>query len=327
VVAEIPQSMIDTHALNDRHRARIQQLGLCSLIMLPFVVRGKIIGVLALYTTRAVRRYTSNDLALAEELARRAAIALDNAQLYHEAQEAIREREAFLLVASHEVKNPLTALLGRAQMLRRRLARKADSAREMDDITMIIDQSKRINRLLSELLDISQVTGGQFSINPTPLDLGDLLHRVVAQVQPSAPEHHISIKEQATMLAIIGDASRLEQVFQNLLSNAIKYSPAGGTISVEIAMQETRARVTVRDEGLGIPAAALPHVFKRFYRVLGASTQPIVGSGIGLYVVREIVAGHGGTVEASSIEGVGSTFTVYLPLALVDGHSREESSL
>jgi signal transduction histidine kinase len=147
--------------------------------------------------------------------------------------------------------------------------------------------------------------------------LGSLLRRVVAQIQPSAPNHRISISEQATLLAITGDANRLEQVFQNLISNAIKYSPAGGTITVEIALQDTCARVRVRDEGLGIPANALPHIFKRFYRVAGAATQPIAGSGIGLYVVREIVAGHGGTVEASSTEGGGSTFTVYLPLALV----------
>ncbi|MEO7911799.1 MAG: HAMP domain-containing sensor histidine kinase, partial [Roseiflexaceae bacterium] len=315
---ERPQEISDIYAGADAQQALIQQLAPHSLLMLPFVVRGTTIGVFTLYATRTMRRYTPDDLALAEELVRRAAMALDNAQLYHEAQAAIREREAFLLVASHEVKNPLTALLGHAQVLQRKLTRRADSARELEDITTIIDQSKRIDRLLSELLDASQVTGAQFRIDPIPLDLGSLLRRVVAQAQPSAPNHCISISEQATMLAIAGDANRLEQVFQNLISNAIKYSPAGGAITVAIAKQDARARITVRDEGLGIPAAALPHVFKRFYRVAGTSTQQIAGSGIGLYVVREIVTGHGGTVEASSIEGGGSTFTVYLPLALVE---------
>ena len=314
---ERPQEISAIYAGADHQQALIQQLAPRSLLMLPFVVRGTTIGVLALYATRALRHYTHDDLALAEELVRRAAMALDNAQLYQEAQEAIREREAFLLVASHEVKNPLTALFGRAQMLQRKLARRADSARELEDIGTIIDQSNRINRLLSELLDVSQLDRGQFRIAPLPLNLGDLLRYVVAQIQPFAPNHRISIIEQATMLAITGDANRLEQVFQNLISNAIKYSPAGGAITIKIAMQDARARITVSDEGLGIPAAALPHVFKRFYRVAGTATQPIGGSGIGLYVVKEIVTGHGGTVEASSTEGIGSSFMVYLPLALV----------
>jgi signal transduction histidine kinase len=148
-----------------------------------------------------------------------------------------------------------------------------------------------------------------------PLDLSALIHQVVAQAQPSAPNHRISITEPATMPLIAGDASRLEQVFQNLIANAIKYSPAGGAITVGIAIQDARAHITVSDSGLGISSDALPHLFKRFYRVPRSSTQQIAGSGIGLHVVKEIVAGHGGTVDVSSTEGVGSTFTVYLPLA------------
>jgi signal transduction histidine kinase len=281
-----------------------------------------ICSVIALYATQAPRNYTADDLAVLEELARRAAIALDNAQLYREAQEAIREREAFLAIASHEVKNPLTTLLGRSQLLQRRLERKADNPRDLTDIGIVIESAQRINQLLSDLLDASRVDSGQLSVDLAPLDLSALIRRVVAHVQPSAPNHRISITESAMLPVIAGDANRLEQVFQNLISNAIKYSPTGGPITVEIAMQDTRARIAVRDEGLGIPADALPHLFKRFYRILHTSTQEIAGSGIGLYVVKEIVAGHGGTVDVRSTAGVGSTFTVYLPLAALQERSQ-----
>jgi PAS domain S-box-containing protein len=312
--ADIPRATIEMHQHNGHHRSLIQQLTPRSFLMLPFVMRGKSIGVVSLYATRAARRYTHDDLALAEELIRRAALALENAELYQEAQEAIREREAFLLIASHEVKNPLTTLLGRSQMLRRRLERRDDNARELSDLKVINDSGQRINQLLSDLLDASRVISGQLSVELIPIDPGALVRRVVSEIQPSAPDHRISISERATMLAIAGDARRLEQVFHNLISNAIKYSPAGGDINVEIGVQDGRARITVSDHGLGIPAAALPNLFKRFYRVSHASTQQIAGSGIGLYVVKEIVAGHGGTVDVSSTEGAGSTFTVNLPL-------------
>jgi PAS domain S-box-containing protein len=315
VAVDIPQTTIDRHQYDSRHRAMIEQLSPRSFMMLPLVVRGRTIGVLSLYATLIARHYTSDDLALAEELARRAAIALDNAQLYGEAQEAIREREAFLAIASHEVKNPLTALLGRSQMLRRRLARRDDSARELSDIDIVIESAQRIDRMLSELLDAARVVGGQLSIAPAPLDLGSLVKQVAARIQPSAPNHPIKITQHASMPSIAGDASRLEQVFHNLLSNAIKYSPAGGAIEVEIAIHDARIRVTVTDGGLGIPPDALPYLFKRFYRVSRTSTQQIAGTGIGLYVVKEIVTSHGGTIDVSSTEGVGSTFTIYLPLS------------
>jgi PAS domain S-box-containing protein len=317
----VSQEMINQNITSEAQRILVQRLPPLSFMMVPLTVRGQSIGVISLYATQAPRNYSANDLELLEELARRAAVALDNAQLYQEAQEAIREREAFLAIASHEVKNPLTALLGRSQMLRRRLARRDDSTRELSDTEIIIDSAERIDRLLSELLDAARVVGGQLSIAPVPLDLGSLVQQVVARIQPSAPNHQIAVAERATGLAIAGDADRLEQVFQNLLSNAIKYSPAGGAIDVEIALQDARARITVSDSGLGIPADALPNLFKRFYRVSRASTQQITGTGIGLYVVKEIVTSHGGTVDVRSTEGAGSSFTVYLPLARLQEQS------
>ena len=322
VVDHISPQLIDQVMLSDDHRAFVEQLPPKSCMLLPLMVRDQIIGVIALYSIQGLRRYSPEDRTVLDELARRAAIALDNAQLYQEAQEAIREREAFLAVASHEIKNPLTTLFGRSQTLQRRLERRDDAARELFDVGIIIDSSQRINHLISDLLDASRMESGQLSVDPVPLDLGRLIHRVAAQIQSSAPDHRITISEQAMMLAVAGDSRRLEQVFQNLFTNAIKYSPAGGVVEIEIAMRDARARISVRDNGMGIPADALPHLFKRFYRVSRASNEQISGSGIGLYIVKEIVANHGGTVEVSSTEDVGSTFTVSLPLATLQESSQ-----
>ena len=326
VINHISQSLIESNVHSDGHRTAVKRLAPRSFMMVPFEARGQIIGVISLYAVEKQRRYAADDLELLEELARRAAIALDNARLYQEAQEAIREREAFLSIASHEVKNPLTTLLGRSQLLRRRLERKGESARELDDIDTVIDQGKRINRLLSELLDASRLESGQFSIQPAPLDLDELLQHVVSEIKPSAPDHTITYAGHPDRLEISGDASRLEQVFHNLVGNAIKYSPAGGTVTVEVAADNGYAHVAVRDQGLGIPAAALPHLFKRFYRVSHESAQQIAGSGIGLFVVKEIIAGHSGAVEVNSVEGVGSTFTVHLPLAAALEHGKPVGS-
>lgn len=314
IVADIPPSMFAANIYDEKHLRMLRELGPASFLMTPLAVRGRPVGVISLYALEKPRRYTDDDLALIEELARRAALALDNAQLYSEAQEAVRERDAFLSIASHEVKNPLTSLLGRAQLLQRRLGRMSDSARALDDVEIIITQGRRINELLTDLLDVSRLNSGQFSIERTPLDLSALVQHVASAVQLTVPTHLIDVRDGSGPLIVAGDASRLEQVFHNLISNAVKYSPGGGAITIAMSVEDGRARIDVIDAGLGIPAEALPHLFKRFYRVTRDNAQQISGSGIGLYVVKEIVVGHGGTIHAHSAENVGSTFTVRLPL-------------
>ncbi len=316
MIDHVSQELLTQNIADDRQRMLVECLPPRSFMMVPLLLRGQTLGVIAVYATAAPRRYTADDLALLEELARRASIALDNARLYQEVQEAMREREAFMAIASHELKNPLTALLGRAQLLQRRFTRQGGEARDLDDIKSIITSTQQMNQLLVDLLDVALVVGGQLDLNCTSLDLGALIRRVTAPMEESAPRHQISISAPQEPLVIVGDSIRLEQVFHNLLNNAIKYSPGGGKVAISIAVEKARALITVHDEGLGIPAAALPHLFKRFYRASSSMSQQIGGTGIGLYVVKEIVTNHGGTVEVSSTEGLGSSFTVYLPLEL-----------
>jgi PAS domain S-box-containing protein len=292
-----------------------------SVAAIPLRVNGRAVGVLGLSFT-ALRAFPAEDHAFLLTLARQCALALERARLYAaeraaraDAQAAIRVRDAFLAIASHELKNPLTSLLGNAQLLQRRAARAgAQSNRDQQTISVIVDQAARLNKLLTLLLDVSQLENGQLSLERTPLDLCALTQRVVSDVQPTSTQHTLTATIPTMPLIIDGDALRLEQVLHNLLQNAIKYSPGGGLISVTVAQREQMACVAVTDQGIGIPQSALPHLFERFFRAAQVDTGGISGLGIGLYVVKEIMTLHDGMITVASTEGAGSTFTICLPL-------------
>ena len=180
---------------------------------------------------------------------------------------------------------------------------------------MIVDQAGRLNKLLTTLLDVSQMETGQLSIERSLLDLCGLAQRVVTDLRPTLTQHTLILTDPGVPLIIDGDAMRMEQVLHNLLQNAIKYSPAGGGVTVNVEQQAQLVCVVVIDQGIGIAAHALPRLFERFYRAAQLDTGGIGGLGIGLYVVKEIIALHGGTITVTSLEGVGSTFTICLPLA------------
>jgi signal transduction histidine kinase len=282
----------------------------------PLQAHGHTLGAITLVASDSGRRYHAHDLALAEELARRAAVAIENAQLYSATQEAVRAREVFLSVASHELKTPLTTLLGNAQLLLRRSERERSlNERDSRSLRLVVDQAQRLNRMIGALLDLSRLQAGQLSIDHTRIDLSVLGQRVVEEAQPGLERHTLAFVPADGPLAIVGDELRLEQVIQNLLQNAIKYSPAGGRVEVRAARHSAMACISVTDQGIGIPQAALARLFTRFYRAPNVDPQHISGMGVGLYVVKEIVSLHGGEVMVESQEGVGSTFTICLPLA------------
>jgi signal transduction histidine kinase len=242
-------------------------------------------------------------------------------ELYQQAQAAVQVRDIFLSVASHELKTPLTSLMGYVELLRRRSAKGSNlSARDQRSLELIGDQAKRLNTLIGNLLDLSRLESGQLSIECERLDVVALTRSVIEEVLPTLEQHRIEACFPEAPLLVSGDALRLEQVLRNLLHNAVKYSPAGGTIVVEAAAHQGQAQIAVRDEGIGIPEEALPQLFSRYYRAPNVDARSISGLGLGLFVVREIVGMHGGEVRVTSREGQGSTFTVCLPL-LAEGGS------
>jgi len=285
-------------------------------MIVPLVARQRIIGALSIGADGSARSYDMADLALAEELGRRVALAVDNALLYRAAQDAIRLRDIFLSVASHELKTPLTTLLGQAQLLQRRALREQTmSARDQGTVRIVVDQALRLNRMISALLDISRLEQGQLSIERQRLDFGTFVRQIVDEIQPTLTKHTIVYAAPDAPLLIDGDALRLEQALQNLIGNAVKYMPAGGPVYVRVERRSLNVCVAVADQGIGIPDDALPQLFQRFYRASNADVRHISGMGVGLYVVKEIVGLHGGGVTVESVEGQGSTFTICLPLA------------
>jgi PAS domain S-box-containing protein len=292
----------------------VQQLKPCSAIAAPLIVAGRTLGALSLFTSESERRYTEADVSQVEELARRAAVAVDNARLYKEAQDAVRVREAFLSIAAHELKTPLTALLGYTNVLERRAQREqALSERNQRTLQAIGDQGERLNRLIESLLDLSRIQTGRLSIELQQVDLAALARSVVAEMQPTLERHTIEISAPET-LTVEGDGLRLEQVLHNLLHNAIKYSPTGGPVEIRLRQENGDALLSVSDQGIGIPQTAQENLFQRFFRAGNVDPRQISGLGIGLFVVSEIVSRHGGAIEVQSQEGVGSTFTVRLPI-------------
>ena len=242
-------------------------------------------------------------------------------QLMHEREAraqmeaAVRMRDTFLTILAHELRTPLTSLLGNAQLLLRRAQQGGVlSERDQRHIQVVVDQASRFNKLVQLQLDISRLHTGQLRIERASLDVGALARRVVEEVLPSATMHTITYAGSATPVLIEGDELRLDQVLQNLVQNAIKYSPAGGAVQVRVERHDTTVSVAVSDEGLGIPQAELPNLFQRFYRASNVDEGQISGLGVGLYIVKELVTLHGGTVDVVSTEGRGSTFIIRLPL-------------
>jgi PAS domain S-box-containing protein len=230
-------------------------------------------------------------------------------------RDAVAARDQFFSIAAHELRTPLTSLLGNAELLQRRLTREGGlSERDQRALRVIVEQGRRLNQLISALLDLSRLEMGQFALELLPVDLGELARRIVEETLPSLDQHQVTLNVGDEPLPVRADALRLEQVLQNLLQNAVKYSPDGGPITVTLERRDGRALVSVADHGIGIAAAAQGGLFQRFYRAVGEHSH-ISGLGVGLYVVREIVERHGGQVWVESVEGAGSTFSFALPLA------------
>lgn len=293
-----------------------QILNPSSLIVVPMVARGQALGVLTVAHADSGRSYDEEDFTIMKVVTARFALAINNACLYNEARNAIHEREALLSVASHELKNPLTSLIGYTSLLQRRSDPTAPlGTREQHYIDTIAEQGHRLMKMLDVLLDMAQLESGRLVLQRFPLDLSQVVTSVIADMMPMLAQHtiHFVAPEQPTIL--LGDELRLDQVIRNLISNAVKYTPQGGPVYVRIKHEETHAVLEVQDDGIGIPADALPTLFQQFSRAKNAAGGRIRGLGLGLYVVKEIVQLHGGTISVQSQEGQGSTFTISLPLA------------
>jgi signal transduction histidine kinase len=256
---------------------------------------------------------------IAVGIAAQAAIAIDNARLYQQVQQAVQTRDEVLAAAAHDLKTPLASTKGIAQLLRKRIdpLRVPDGERITSGLQRIDQSVDRMTGLIDELLDLGRLQLGQpLDLNREAVDLGLLLRQVASDQQPNSPRHTFRVTASDEPIVGTWDAVRLRRVFDNLVSNAVKYSPEGGEVLVlaerSVTTEGRGAVIKVRDQGVGIPAADLPFVFERFRR--GRNVAFAHGTGIGLAVAQSIVQLHGGSIRVESAEGRGTTFTVRLPI-------------
>lgn len=300
----------------------IERYGIASMAVAPLRVRGRMLGTIVTWRDGGRSPYRADDLTLLQDLSDRAALAIDNAHLYQQVQQALKHRTEFLSIASHELKTPLTSLKGYIQLLQRTLERSPDdSLRLKRTAASLQTQASRFETLVADLLDASRIQQGRLDLVPEPVDLRPLADEVLqrfAHVQiEEQPRRHRLVLDAPESLVGLWDRVRLDQVLTNLVANAIKYSPDGGEVRVTVGLQGSEAEIVVCDEGVGISAVEQAHLFQPFVR--GSAGAHSGGTGLGLYISRTIVEQHGGRIQVESEPGRGSRFVVRLPLATTAG--------
>jgi signal transduction histidine kinase len=286
------------------------------VLLVPLQAGDRPFGVLTLVRAVWARPYPESEVALAAELARRAAMAIENARLYRLAQDANRIKDQFLATLSHELRTPLTAILGWARML-------TVGGLDADTIRAACSTIERAARtqasLIDDLLDLSKVVTGKLTLKTEPVDLASVLDGALETLRLAADTKgiRVEIAPARGRSIVTGDSTRLQQIVWNLVSNALKFSERGSGVFIALEQSGGAARIVVRDEGRGIAPEFLPHVFDAFRQADGATTREHGGLGLGLAIVKYLTELHGGSVAATSAGiGEGSTFTVILPLAL-----------
>jgi signal transduction histidine kinase len=297
----------------------LRQLDLRALLLVPIVGRGRVLGSMLLGAQAADTFADADTIALAEDLARGCALALDHASLYRTAQQAIAARDQFLSIAAHELRAPLTRIKAHAEMLL--LEQHTGAPLDLERLAWSTERINagvdRLAALTKDVLDIARLRGGQIPFRPRPVDLIEL----VRDLEPRFAEHlgegrRLRIELGQTACPVLVDQARIEQILANLLENAAKYSPCGQDVQLSVRPQDDGALLEVRDSGIGLPPGSHEAIFELFGRAANAERLNVPGMGLGLHICRMIVERHGGRIWATSDgEDQGSTFSVWLPFA------------
>jgi len=273
----------------------------------PLMPRGRVLGIIT-HVARSGSRYENTDLELAEELGRRAALALENGRLYAGAQEALRARDEFLSIGAHEIRGPMTSIHLAVQSIRQGKLPPEATPRAL---SIIEREDRRLSRFVAELLDLAHIQAGRLQFDMREVDLVRILREVASRLEPDLARSGSTL-QVVTKGPVIGnwDPMRIDQIVTNLLSNAIKFG-RGKPIEVSADAEESKARLVVNDYGMGISPEMRERVFLPFERAV--SSRHYGGLGLGLYIVKAAVEGMGGTIRVESTVDEGTTFTVELP--------------
>ena len=291
----------------------LRKLNLKSIMIVPLIVQGKAIGTISFISTDKNHLYGKSDLIIAEEIASRAALAIHNASLFTQSQQALTLRDEFISIASHELKTPITSLKMYGQIVHQQLQQLGVDSRILSSLLKMNEQVDRLTLLVNDMLNVSKIQLGKLEFHEDYFDIQKMVADTVEIVQSSAHKHHIAIVGHITK-RVWGDKDRISQVLINLLTNAIKYSPHEYKIMVTLTESKNdMVEIAVRDYGIGIDKEQQNKIFNRFYRVSGINEKTFPGLGIGLYISSEIIRRHHGSFSVVSAKGKGSTFSFTIP--------------
>jgi PAS domain S-box-containing protein len=325
IIKEISDDMIVASAHGDEERvALVRSLGLRSYIIVPLKARGRTLGAFTLVTAESGRVYNDDDFRFAQDVAFRAALAVDNARAYDEAQMANRLKDEFLATLSHELRTPLNAILGYSRLVQSGML---TPDRHTHAFQTVERNATALTQIVEDILDVSRIISGKVRLDVQPVDLPHVVSDAVETVLPAAEAKQIRVQTILDPRAapISGDPDRLQQIVWNLVSNAVKFTPKKGVVQVRLERVNSHVEIIVSDTGIGITPDFLPHIFERFRQADSGTTREHGGIGLGLAIVRHLVELHGGTIHAASGgRDKGSTFRVRLPLMIVHHESPPE---
>jgi signal transduction histidine kinase len=298
-------------AQSEEHYQTLREAEIRSMVAVPLMVHGRLLGAMAFISSTPSRVYGAADVRLAEELAQRAALSIENARLYRTAQRATQARDEVLGVVAHDLRNPLGTILIQAALLRL----DGPKADPQSRATEVIERAAtRMKRLIEDLLDVTRMEAGRLPIDPATIPAREVVIESVQSQESLVTSASLELRlDVAPDLAEVwADRDRLLQLFENLIGNAVKFTEPGGRVTVGATPRDGEVLFWVADTGVGISAEDLPHLFDRFWQARKAGRQ---GAGLGLPIVKGIVEAHGGRIWVESTPGHGSTFFVTFPMA------------
>jgi len=312
LMEHLSSEMIESFSRDESDLQAIRAAGFQSALAVPLLKDGMLVAAIVLMSCSATRIYRPTDLSLAEELARRAALSIDNARLFLEAQRAIKTRDDVLAIVSHDLKSPLATIELAVNLLRR--FKEIDANQVNEFVNKVQRSADEMEVLIADLLDFARIQSGTFSVVLSAERLSQVVMPVIDRMRAlaEAKQQTLEVDLPSSLPHVAVDGYRIGQVVSNLVRNAIKFTPREGTIQIRARQRHHQILVSVADTGPGIPQEYLSKIFDRFWRAPGTTQK---GSGLGLSIAKGIVEAHGGTIWAESQLAKGSSFFFTLPLA------------